>query len=144
MQRDHKEWLSHNFPNQHPVDGFLGMVEEVGELAHALLKHIQSIRGMTETAVTNAAVEDALGDLFIYMMSFCNTNGYNLEAAIVHTWEKVRERDWQANPVDGIVAEPAEPGLRSRCLSLDGPYQCEYNAGHEGGHYHQGHEWSAA
>ena len=38
LQQEHRSWLNHNFPNQGTIDPFLGMVEEVGELAHGLLK----------------------------------------------------------------------------------------------------------
>lgn len=99
LQGRHKEWVIKNFPDQMPHDALLGIAEEVGELCHAHLKHEQRIRGMDDEAYVEAA-SDALGDIFIYMMSYCNTNGFNLSQCIFNAWNQVEQRDWQANPND--------------------------------------------
>ena len=99
LQAEHMAWLEHNFPNQQSHDPLLGLVEEVGELAHAHLKASQSIRGTPQEH--QAAAIDAIGDIVIYLASYCNTNGYDLEEAVVHTWYKVKQRDWQTYPLDG-------------------------------------------
>jgi len=103
IQAEHARWLEHNFPDQTPLDGFLGMVEEVGELSHALLKYKQGIRGHAAGEMNHysEAVEDAMGDLFIFMCSFCNSNHLDLETIIMKTWEKVQQRDWQFDPERG-------------------------------------------
>jgi NTP pyrophosphatase (non-canonical NTP hydrolase) len=101
LQEEHREWLAHNFPNQQDHDGLLGIIEEVGELAHAHLKHQQGIRSSSDRMVSNIKKVDALGDIFIYMMSYCNTNGLDLEACIKVAWDEVKNRDWQANPITG-------------------------------------------
>ncbi len=103
LQQEHKEWLAHNFPQQQPWDPFLGMVEEVGELAHALLKYKQAIRGHKDMDPDKFKDEvvDSLGDLFIYMMSYCNSNNLDLEYIITKVWDKVKYRDWKADPVTG-------------------------------------------
>lgn len=102
LQEEHREWLEHNFPYQRLHDALLGIAEEVGELAHAHLKFSQGIRGMTREAYVEKA-SDALGDIFIYMMSYANTNGFDLETCIGEAWRGVRDRDWQASPEDGKV-----------------------------------------
>ena len=103
IQSEHKAWLAHNFPDQAPLDGFLGIVEEVGELSHAILKYKQGIRGHAAGEVDHYTedVADAIGDLFIFMCSFCNSNNLDLEYIILKTWDKVIVRDWQANPETG-------------------------------------------
>ena len=98
LQGEQRRWAEHNFPQQEPVDGLLGMVEEIGELSHAFLKGKQRIRGMEDPAKVREAVVDAIGDTFIYMMSFCNTNQIDLQDCILETWKRVQQRDWQANP----------------------------------------------
>ncbi len=99
FQNEHMAWLEKNFPQQQPHDPLLGLVEEVGELAHAHLKASQNIRGTPEEH--RAAAIDAIGDIVIYLASYCNTNGYDLESCVTHTWYKVHKRDWQKFPQDG-------------------------------------------
>jgi NTP pyrophosphatase (non-canonical NTP hydrolase) len=76
----------------------LGLAEEVGELSHACLKMAQGIRGATRDDVA-----DAVGDVFVYLMSFCNTRGVDLdlEACVHRAWEEVRQRDWLTFPENG-------------------------------------------
>ena len=99
LQAEHMEWLEKNFPQQQGHDPLLGIVEEVGELAHAHLKASQGIRGTFDEL--RAEAFDAIGDIVIYLASYCNSNGYDLHNAVEHTWYKVKERDWQKYPQDG-------------------------------------------
>lgn len=100
FQEQHGQWLSRNFPDQQPHDALLGLAEEVGELAHAHLKHQQGIRGMDEEEYVSQAT-DAIGDIVIYLASYCNTNGFNLEACVREAWDQVSGRDWQERPETG-------------------------------------------
>jgi NTP pyrophosphatase (non-canonical NTP hydrolase) len=99
-QDEHREWVAHNFPDQKSYEPLLGLVEEVGELSHAHLKFEQGIRGMDDMNVMLAKI-DAVGDIFIYLMSYCNANYIDLEVAIEDTWTRVKNRDWQADPEKG-------------------------------------------
>lgn len=99
LQDEHQEWLEHNFPNQESHDALLGIVEEVGELAHSHLKKNQGIRGTDRDHVV--AIRDAIGDIVIYLASYCNTNGYVFDECVEDAWQEVLVRDWQANKVDG-------------------------------------------
>lgn len=66
------EWAEKNFGHKkHPV---LGMVEEVGELCHCLLKRIQGIRGFDDPNKFNEEFTDALADIGIYLMHHCYCN----------------------------------------------------------------------
>lgn len=107
FQEKHDEWLRHNFPDQKPHDALLGLAEEVGELAHAHLKYEQGIRGLTFSEyITQAG--DAIGDIMIYLASYCNTNGFDLGSCLDKAWEEVSARDWKANPETGTPTnEPA-------------------------------------
>jgi NTP pyrophosphatase (non-canonical NTP hydrolase) len=102
MQEQHKMWLAHNFPDQKPYQPLLGLAEEVGELAHAHLKAEQNIREAADCMIEpRELMVDAVGDIFIYLMSYCNSNGLDLELCIEDTWKRVIERDWQADRVKG-------------------------------------------
>lgn len=100
LQGEHFVWLNHNFPNQKPHDALLGLIEEVGELSHAHLKRDQMIRGYTREKYKDEA-KDAVGDIFIYLMSYCNTNGLSLASAIMGAWGEVKDRDWVKFPENG-------------------------------------------
>ena len=100
LQEQHAEWLSHNFPDQQPHDGLLGLTEEVGELAHAHLKYYQGIRGIGQVQYLLEA-GDAIGDIVIYLASYCNTNGFNLQEEVEKAWGQVSQRDWINNPESG-------------------------------------------
>jgi NTP pyrophosphatase (non-canonical NTP hydrolase) len=101
LQFQHKAWLAKNFPNQKLHEPLLGLMEEVGELAHAHLKHDQEIRGLAEIKQAYEKKEDAIGDIVIYLASYCNTNSFDLDRCVRDTWEKVRNRDWQSDSLTG-------------------------------------------
>lgn len=97
LQRAHKRWLDHNFPDQQPHDALLGLQEELGELAHVHLKFEQGIRGVDKARYEGEA-GDAIGDIVIYLASYCNTNGFNLALEVKKAWDQVKERDWRKDP----------------------------------------------
>lgn len=100
LQAEHQDWLAHNFPHQMPHQPLLGICEEAGELAHVHLKREQGIRRLGGDSGYDLTC-DALGDIFIYMMSYANSNHIDLEKAIEDTWARVVRRDWEADPVAG-------------------------------------------
>jgi NTP pyrophosphatase (non-canonical NTP hydrolase) len=76
------------------------MQEELGELSHSFLKYTQGIRGYDYPKFETKA-KDALGDLFVYMMSFCNTLGWSLADIVEEVWSSVSERNWIDHPETG-------------------------------------------
>lgn len=48
LQDQQVAWVQHNFPGRTFEEPFKGMVEELGELSHSLLKQKQGIRGTCE------------------------------------------------------------------------------------------------
>lgn len=98
LQTEHEPWLRHNFPEVESWEALVGLQEEVGELAHAHLKGKNRIREMRTDAAIVAAKADAVGDILIYLVSYCITNGLNLQDCLDRTWERVKRRDWQADP----------------------------------------------
>jgi NTP pyrophosphatase (non-canonical NTP hydrolase) len=103
------QWSSRNFPREAPhggprsaiapeydVQALLGLVEEVGELAHAILKRSQGIRG-----VHDEAVADAIGDIVIYLADLCSRSGLSLAECVARAWREVERRDWRIRPTTG-------------------------------------------
>jgi NTP pyrophosphatase (non-canonical NTP hydrolase) len=93
FQREVGEWTEKNFCPHPPHHPLLGIIEEVGELAHAHLKDEQGIRGTPEEHREEAV--DAIGDIVIFLADYCCVNDFDLEACIDETWQKVRERRWK-------------------------------------------------
>ena len=100
MQFRHTQWREKNFPGAEPWEALVGALEELGELAHAHLKGKWGIRGMTRAAMMKKKA-DAIGDIVIYLISYCGTNGLDFETCITDAWAEVQARDWQANPKTG-------------------------------------------
>lgn len=97
LQTEAKKWTQHNFPNAKPYQPLLGIIEEVGELAHAHLKAEQGIRDpKIESKV------DAIADAIVFMAHYCTLNNIDLQSAIYETWQEVKKRDWVKFPVNGI------------------------------------------
>ena len=103
LQGQAEAWREHSFPPEHrtAVLQALGVCEEAGELAHAVLKMEQGIRGTTEEH--KAAAADAAGDIVIYLTGLCSALGINLEEAIYNAWDEVKQRDWSKNKGDGVT-----------------------------------------
>ena len=74
LQSEVSRWAEKNFPESPPRHQILGLVEELGELAHAHLKGEQGIRGSAEAHA--AAARDAVADSFIFFMHACSSLGW--------------------------------------------------------------------
>ena len=122
LQREQKVWAYHNFGPQRRYESLLGIVEELGELAHAHLKQEQGIRGVGDK---EAQAKDAIGDMVIFLVGYCNSRGYNLQQIIGETWAEVRRRDWKLYPETGLPDDPFEErsplSYKEFCKSRAGP-----------------------
>ena len=100
FQQEQKEWGDRNFPvnGNHNYRPLLGAMEELGELAHAHLKAEQGIR--TNENHLESKI-DAIGDIIIYLSDYCNKEGLSLNDCIINTWNKVKQRDWNKNKING-------------------------------------------
>jgi NTP pyrophosphatase (non-canonical NTP hydrolase) len=103
MQIEQDAWSKKNFPNRKPYHPILGAAEEVGELSHAFLKMEQGIRG--NDAKHTADMKDAVADCIIFLTDFCNQMGWDIDELVTETWDKVKQRDWKKDTVQGGVAE---------------------------------------
>ena len=76
LQPEQKQWAEYNFDGVRAHHAPLGMIEEVGELARALLKAEQGIRGAEDQH--RARMIDAVGDITIFLADYCNVRGIEL------------------------------------------------------------------
>jgi len=109
LQDEQRPWVEHNFGERPSYWPLLGVVEEVGELCHAHLKHEQGIRTNEDH---DAAKRDAVGDIVIYLSDYCSAEGIDLQAAVEETWAEVSKRDWKAdaaNAADIAREQQEEP-----------------------------------
>lgn len=98
------KWREYNFPSQNAYHQFLGIAEEVGELAHAFLKQEQGIRGDEEL---RALELDAVGDILIFLCGYCTYRDISLFECANAAWESIKDRDWITYPRTGRPTEGA-------------------------------------
>lgn len=88
-------WAALNF-DVHAPD--LGLVEEIGEATHCILKRIQGIRGFDKIEHFKTELTDAIADAAVYTLHFGCLNSYefldagvDLEGAQPRTLDDVRD-----------------------------------------------------
>lgn len=116
LETERNAWVDHNFPPSDVpfsdlTDNALGVCEEAGELAHAVLKWKQGIRGTSSEHL--GEIIDAAGDIIVYLTGVMvearkqahreglGTMGVTLQDALEFAWAQVRNRDWKNNNMDG-------------------------------------------
>ena len=93
IQSEQKVWCKETFKNHKPYQSILGVIEEVGELAHSHLKMEQGIRGTQEHHIEKA--KDAVGDIMIFLIDYCNEMGYDIEKCLEVAWDEVSQRTYE-------------------------------------------------
>lgn len=68
IQNELKVWTEYNFGKQELIIPIMGMIEELGELSHAIFKEKQGIRQSDFLADK----KDAIADLTIYALNYLN------------------------------------------------------------------------
>ena len=102
-QYDFTEWELRNFGFQEPFKNLAGMTEELGELAHAMLKSSQGIQeGINGEA--KELIADAFADLMIYGVNLLSKYGIDAEEALSKAQAEVLARDWKKYPKNGTSA----------------------------------------
>ena len=97
LQRKLLEWQLENFKagSEWPASLHLfalGVAEEAGELAHAVLKRAQYIRGMQDEAAFLEAAGDAIADCAIFCIQACSALGLDFSTLLYLTAEEVMNR----------------------------------------------------
>jgi NTP pyrophosphatase (non-canonical NTP hydrolase) len=120
------EWQQKNFGIEPPEWMMSGVTEEVGEFAHALLKHHQKIRGYESEEFFKSQIKDAYGDINVYLMQILSFYGIDAEEALKECFEHVLNRDWKSNKLNGgsdiepiKINAPQEANSSTDQLELD-------------------------
>jgi NTP pyrophosphatase (non-canonical NTP hydrolase) len=98
------------------------VVQAMGRLDHAFLKGQQGIRYTPEQA--RAKMEDAVGDVLVYLADFCQRTSIEMADALGKTWGEVRERDWVADPLGEDLGGPLAQAISrevDEAVSFDAP-----------------------
>lgn len=127
LQKEVSEWADYNFGTRKKKGRLVGATEEFGELAGWMLEEIvpilhafrqlgkvchhhekgeSGIRGTPE--FHESKKRDALGDIMIYLLDFCELHGWSYEEIINETWAEVSERDWVTDPIGGMIRYEGE------------------------------------
>lgn len=80
----------YQIPENFKVAPLLGVVEETGEMVSAVMDMNRP-----------ADVEDAIGDLQVFLLNLCEFSGYDGDSALKGVWSMVRQRDWKKNKESG-------------------------------------------
>lgn len=106
-QKELAAWQKKNFTKGEtgncdtcPFLMFAGMTEELGELAHAILKYKQGIRGMTEEKMKKEA-GDAFGDINVYGCQLLTQIGLDADEETTKAADEILKRDWTKDKVTG-------------------------------------------
>lgn len=68
MQESQRAWAKANFGEQTPIQMMMGILGELGEFAEAF------------EANNNTEMVDAIGDVGVYLMNYCNLKGWSIES----------------------------------------------------------------
>lgn len=111
VQAEISDWAQEQFgdnPSHHPlyegaklfsIPPFLGMVEEMGEIAAPQAKRHQG-RKFKDGKGYKEAIEDGLADLLIFACDFSRREGIQLAETLDHVWQTVKARrqvSWEAD-----------------------------------------------
>jgi len=97
-QKELAEWQLKNFGSGETADMIIGMVEELGELAHWYLKRKQGIREGANNGSLKDEIGDAFADVIIYGLQVMTHECIDAECVLRDTTDKVLKRDWKNNP----------------------------------------------
>lgn len=82
LQAEHKAWLKTCYPGQDPRVALAGLLGEAGEAQHALTSFVKAeLYGRNERHPDPMGeLRDALGDVCVYVVSWCNSEGVDADA----------------------------------------------------------------
>lgn len=87
--------LLRGFNNQTPQDKMLLLIEEVGELAKSIRKNNSKLSIDYNRIDNFDSVENEIADVFIVLLSICNTMDISIFESFVGKEEKNIERVWE-------------------------------------------------
>ena len=109
-QKELEEWQIKNFSkgetgdcDRCPFRMMVGMIEEIGEAAHWLLKLKQGIRGV-EQGKAIEEIADGVCDSQIYGIQLLSGFNVDAEKMLDKVIEHVLSRNWKDDPENGMTA----------------------------------------
>ena len=120
-QQQLKEWQEKNFPRDRyeamtkdqlidmilAMQFTLGMAEEVGEVAHHLLKGTQGIRGGV-CGINIEGIADGVVDTLIFGEQLLSCFDVSAEEKIKVITDEVLQRNWKKDPSGETAGEPTQ------------------------------------
>ena len=97
-QNELNNWQKRNFGVSQVEDMVLGMAEEVGELAHLVLKRKQGIREASRGGDFKDEIADAFADAVVFGIQAMSLEGIDAGEALKKTIDEVLKRDFVNNP----------------------------------------------
>lgn len=94
-------WQTRNFGSADVREQTLGVCEEAGELAHAILKGAQGIRGLDNREKMREEAGDAIADCAVYLMQVCTALRLDFGTLLHGIAQNVLNRDWKRDPNGG-------------------------------------------
>ena len=110
MQGEIKAHMESQGVKQTPELMLIGALEELGEVAHALLKYQQGII-VPKPEKFLAEIADGVGDVIIYLSQLCEEMGLSLETSVMETADRVLNRTYAerlAEKESRVVADQNE------------------------------------
>lgn len=77
----------------------IGVMEELGELAHAQLKGEQNIKHTQEHILLMK--KDAVGDILIFLANYCDSQGLVMADCVILALKEIEKRDFVKNNITG-------------------------------------------
>lgn len=90
IYNEHGIWEAKNFPDSTADDNILGIIEEIGELAHAILKQKQGIRVNEDHT---AKIKDAVADVMIFLFGYIRKKKLKINALIRESDQLIEENE---------------------------------------------------
>ncbi len=118
LSHEINEWASANFNDHVPR---LGILEEIGEIAHCVLKRVQKIRGFEDFNFFIGELKDGIGDTMIYLLHDLSLTSDLLQWSTLFDHEEDIQRECDLDTLQTTLGNLAEAaGLHLQGLPVAG------------------------
>ena len=82
IQAEHKIWQDYNFGEDFDISTvlFINMVKEIDKLTY-----------FHSTSNDRIEIKRTIGNSLMFLLSYCNTNGYDIHGIVNDTWETIKK-----------------------------------------------------
>ena len=130
IQAEVGAWLDLHVPARTLEQQVLLLAEEVGEVARAVVKRAQGVRG--SHAEWTAALHDEVADVLLTCLAIAATEGFDLHTAAARKWARILRRDPAGRrpaPTDTDTETPETPGRPAGTGGDRGGWEAQVVAG---------------